>query len=72
METVFPGAESHAEQQAKGLQIFETVTPKIAEQAKTLVASGSMQVTAGFNQKGIYAQCAVDSNGETAQVILGM
>lgn len=52
------------------LQIFEAVTPKIAERAKTLVASEYVQVAADFNQRGIYAQCIVSSDDETAQAVI--
>ncbi len=52
------------------LQIFEAITPKIAEQAKALVASGNVRVTADFDQKDIYAQCEVAREGETAQAVI--
>lgn len=52
------------------LQIFQAITPKIAEQAKALVASGNVHVTADFDQKGIYARCEAASDGETAQAVI--
>lgn len=52
------------------LQIFEEITPEIAERAKILVASGNVRVTADYEQKGIYARCEVTSDGETAQAVI--
>lgn len=52
------------------LQIFEAITPEIAEQAKALVASGTVRVTADHAQKGIYARCEITADGETAQAVI--
>ena len=52
------------------LQIFEAITQEIAKQAKTLVASGAVRVTADHERKGIYARCEVTTDGETAQAII--
>lgn len=52
------------------LQIFKAITPEIAEQAKILVASGYVRVTVDYEQKGIYAQCEVAAEDETAQAVI--
>lgn len=52
------------------LQIFESITPEIAEQARTLVTSQNVHVTADYEQKSIYAKCEVTADGETAQAII--
>ena len=52
------------------LQIFKAITPEIAEQARTLVASGSVRVAVDYEQKGIYARCEVTADGETAQAVI--
>ena len=52
------------------LQIFEAITPEIAQRAKTLVASGTVRVTADYEQKGIYARCEVTADDETAQAVI--
>lgn len=52
------------------LQIFEAITPEITQQAKMLVASGNVRVTADYEQKDIYAQCEVTADGETAQAVI--
>ncbi len=52
------------------LQIFKAITPEIAEQARTIVASGNVRVTIDDEQKGIYARCEVTADGETAQALI--
>ena len=52
------------------LQIFKAITPEIAQQAKTLVTSGAVRVTADYEQTGIYARCEVTADGETAQAVI--
>ena len=52
------------------LQIFEAITPGIAQQAKELVASGCVRVAVDYERKGIYAACEVSSDAETARAVI--
>ncbi len=52
------------------LQIFEAITPEIAQQAKELVASGNVSVAVDYGRKGIYASCEVASGNEIARAVI--
>lgn len=55
---------------AAELQIFEGITPEVAERARELVESGRVRVDVDRGQRSIYARCEVTSDGEVAEAVI--